>query len=211
MATLAVKLGQASSITPPGAGRESRRAPRKVKQIRIDYEDPPTTIHDMAGDDGYSLASNWFTAKLAQLIIANRITPSQVAVFLFVASGQKRGTGVTSYTQQEITDALNVEVQKQKKPGAKAITRPTVNRAVKALCNYGWLETAGYGRIQLNVRLWFSGNSDDQRDVLGQIAASHDNDPQAFPYRIGPGDLTGQETFDFPDLVTRPAKRDAAG
>ncbi|MFD4241885.1 helix-turn-helix domain-containing protein [Streptomyces sp. NPDC058525] len=209
MATLAIKMGQVSSIATPAPRRASSRSPRKVKQIRIDYEDQPTTTHDMAGGDGYSLASNWFTSKLAQLIIANRITRSQVAVFLYVASGQKRGTGVASFTQQEITDALNEEVSKQ--PGGKPITRPTVNRAVKSLCEYGWLETAGYGRIQLNVRLWFSGNSDAQRDVLEQIAADHDNDPDGFPYRIGPGNLSHQETFDFPDLDTRPTKRDVAG
>lgn len=51
----------------------------------------------MAGDAGYSLASNWFTQLLAQLAVANSITKSQLCVFLYVAGGQQRGTGIAQY------------------------------------------------------------------------------------------------------------------
>lgn len=40
--------------------------------------------------------------------------------------------------------------------------------------------------IQLNVRLWFHGNSNAQHAVLEQLAVRHDRDPEAFPHAIGP-------------------------
>jgi hypothetical protein len=137
----------------------------------------------MAGDAGYSLASNWFTQLLAQLAVANSITKSQLCVFLYVAGAQQRGTGVAQYTQQEITDGLNkLAAQKD----GKRITRSTVNRAIKALVGYKWIEQLGNGMIQLNVRLWFHGNSNAQHAVLEQLAVQHDRDPEAFPHGIGP-------------------------
>lgn len=137
----------------------------------------------MAGGAGYSLASNWFTQLLAQLAVANSITKSQLCVFLFVAGGQVPGTGITPYTQQEITDGLN-KIAAQK--GGKMITRSTVNRAVQALCGYNWVEKAGNGRIQINVRLWFHGNSTAQHEVLAEISDRHERDVEAFPYAVGP-------------------------
>jgi hypothetical protein len=61
-----------------------------------------------------------------------------------------------------------------------------VIRAVRALVGYKWVEQAGNGVIQLNVKLWFHGNSTAQHTVLDQIAAQHDRDPEAFPNAIGP-------------------------
>ncbi|MFD0352939.1 MarR family transcriptional regulator [Streptomyces sp. NPDC127110] len=199
VALLAQKMGQTPDIATPAPQPGARKqVGRKVKQIRIDFENAqPTTIHDMAGGS-YSITSNWFSQLVGQLIIANEITRSQIAVFMYVAGGQELGTGVTAYTQQEITDGLNREAAK--KPGAKLITRPTVNRAVKALCDFGWLEPAGYGRIQLNVRLWFAGNSEKQRAVLHEIAAQHNHDPDKFPYRIGPEGAGVQQMLDLPGL-----------
>jgi hypothetical protein len=148
----------------------------------------------MAGTAGYSLASNWFTQLLAQLSVANSITKSQLCVFLYVAGGQVPGTGIAEYTQQEITDGLNKLAAQ--KPDAKKITRPTVNRAIKALCDYNWVERVGNGKIRLNVTLWFQGNSTAQQEVLAEIAHEHGNDPEAFPYNIGP-ERPHQEEFDF--------------
>jgi hypothetical protein len=104
-------------------------------------------------------------------------------VFLYVAGGQERGTGVAQYTQQEITDGLNELAAKK---GGKRITRSTVNRAIRALVGYKWVEQLGNGMIQLNVCLWFHGNSTAQHAVLEQIAVQHDRDPEAFPHAIGP-------------------------
>ncbi|WP_159396449.1 hypothetical protein [Streptomyces sp. Sge12] len=66
------------------------------------------------------------------------------------------------------------------------ITRSTVNRAVQALCGYNWVEKAGNGRIQINVRLWFHGSSTAQQEVLAEIADRHDHDAEEFPYAVGP-------------------------
>ncbi|WP_331728284.1 hypothetical protein [Streptomyces sp. NBC_00158] len=173
---LGEKVAEVAATADPG-GR------RRLKGVHFEYTADPKAVHDMAGGSGYSLASNWFTQLLAQLAVANSITKSQLCVFLFVAGGQVPGTGVTPYTQQEITDGLN-KIAAQK--GGKMITRSTVNRAVQALCGYNWVEKAGRGRIQLNVRLWFHGNSTAQHDVLAEIADRHEHDVEAFPYAVGP-------------------------
>ena len=104
------------------------------------------------------------------------------------------GTGIAQYTQQEITNGLNRLAER--KPEAKPITRATVNRAIKALCTYNWLERVGNGKIRLNVRLWFQGNSASQQRVLEQIADAHDHDPRAFPYSVGPAE-GHQEALDL--------------
>ncbi|MFD7703142.1 hypothetical protein [Streptomyces caelestis] len=154
-----------------------------MKNVTFEYEPDHRAVHDMAGDAGYSLASNWFTQFLAQLAVANSITKSQLCVFLYVAGGQQRGTGIAQYTQQEITDGLNKLAERK---DGKRITRSTVNRAIKALVGYNWIEQLGNGMIQLNVRLWFHGNSNAQHAVLEQLAVKHDRDPEAFPHGIGP-------------------------
>ncbi|MDA5281182.1 hypothetical protein [Streptomyces sp. Isolate_45] len=177
LAVLGQQLGEkVAQATDPG-GR------RRLKGVHFEYVADPRSVHDMAGGAGYSLASNWFTQLLAQLAVANSITKSQLCVFLFVAGGQVPGTGIAQYTQQEITDGLN-RIAAQK--GGKMITRSTVNRAVQGLCGYNWVEKAGNGRIQINVRLWFQGNSTTQQEVLAEIADKHDHDPEAFPYAVGP-------------------------
>ncbi|GLX41186.1 hypothetical protein [Streptomyces sp. NPDC085665] len=187
LAVLGQQLGEkVVEATDPG-GR------RRLKGVHFEYAADPRTVHDMAGGSGYSLASNWFTQLLAQLAVANSITKSQLCVFLFVAGGQVPGTGITQYTQQEITDGLNT-IAAQK--GGKMITRSTVNRAVQALCGYNWVEKAGNGRIQINVRLWFNGNSTAQQEVLAEIADRHDHDAEEFPYSVGPQG-THQEELDL--------------
>ncbi|MCX4784598.1 hypothetical protein [Streptomyces sp. NBC_01264] len=203
LSLLADHLGQGPEVAPQATKRG--RGPKV--NISIDYDDPkPTTTHTMAGNTGYSLTSNWFAQRMGQLIVARRVSASQIAVFMYVAGGQKKGTGITSYTQQQITDGLNEEAVKI--PDGKKITRPTVNKAVKALCDWGWLESAGYGRIRLNVTLWFNGNSGEQKEVLQGIASDHGNDPEGFPHKIGPRDIPGQQELDFENL---PHAREATG
>ncbi|MFD8978486.1 hypothetical protein [Streptomyces sp. NPDC059564] len=177
LAVLGQQLGEKVAHAADPRGR------RRLKGVHFEYAADPKAVHDMAGGAGYSLASNWFTQLLAQLAVANSITKSQLCVFLFVAGGQVPGTGITQYTQQEITDGLNT-IAAQK--GGKMITRSTVNRAVQALCGYNWVEKAGNGRIQINVRLWFQGNSTAQHEVLAEIAERHEHNPAAFPYVVGP-------------------------
>ncbi|MEW1637470.1 helix-turn-helix domain-containing protein [Streptomyces sp. NPDC093801] len=197
---LAGHLGQTTSVVPrPAARSRATRGGPKV-QINIDYSDTdPRSIHLMAGQLGYSITSNWFAQWMAKLLIAGVLSRSQAGVFLFVAGGQKKGTGIASYTQQQITDGLN------ELASAKKITRPTVNKAVKTLIDWGWLESAGYGRIRLNVTLWFAGNSGEQKNVLEEIASDHGYEPDAFPHKVGPKDLPGQQMLDFEEAPVRGA------
>ncbi|MER7688800.1 hypothetical protein [Streptomyces sp. NPDC097610] len=208
---LGEQLGEkAEQAVAPRSGRPGR----KIKSVHFEYGDDPRAVHDFAGGSGYSLASNWFTRLLAQLSVANSITKSQLCVFLFVASGQTPGTGLAQFTQQEITDGLNELAAK--KDNAKMITRPTVNRAVKALCEYQWIETVGNGRIRLNVSLWFQGTSDAQHSVLAQITEDHKNDADpdsSFPNRIGPELVHHQEELDLnlEGEASAPARKERTG
>lgn len=185
LSILGKQLGEAAQTADP-------RSRRKLKGVTFEYTEDARSVHNMAGTSGYSLASNWFTQLLGQLAVANSITKSQLCVFLYVAGGQVPGTGFAQYTQQEITDGLNELAVKK---NGKKITRSTVNRAIKALCEYKWVEQAGNGKIRLNVTLWFRGNSTAQHEVLAEIASEHDHDPTAFPHDIGPE--PHQEEFDF--------------
>jgi hypothetical protein len=184
LATLARQLGEdpAPPVIQPG---------RKVT-VTVEVEEPeegrdkkPPLVHRMAGDRGYSLTSNWFVQVLAQLMIANRRSKSEVAVFLYVAGGQDKG--VAHFTQQQITEGLNEFAKLD--PDTRCIARSTVNRAVRALCEDGWLEQDGQGRISVNMRAWFKGNSQVQHEVLATRADPAD--PHAFPNTIGPVDLLG--------------------
>lgn len=170
---------------------EPRRRGSRLRGVTFEYEPERRTVHDMAGGAGYSLASNWFTQLLAQLAVANSITKSQLCVFLYVAGGQVPGTGTAQYTQQQITDGLNTLAVRK---GGKRITRSTVNRAIKTLCEYHWLEPAGNGRIRLNVRLWFQGTSTAQQEVLADF---RDREPTEFPHAVGPEIQQPQLELDF--------------
>ncbi len=176
LSVLGHQLGETVERSRPRASQ------RKLKTVTFEYEDR-RSVHDMAGDAGYSLASNWFTQLLAQLAIAKSITKSELCVFLYVAGGQIKGTGIAEYTQQQITDGLNAMARKT---GAPCITRSTVNRAIKALCEYGWVEKKGNGAIRLNIKLWFRGNSSEQHELLAELQRETGDDPEAFPNYIGP-------------------------
>ena len=168
---------------------------RKLKGVAFEYDHDPRTVHDMAGGAGYSITSNWFVQFLAQLAVAKRVTKSEMCVFLYIAGGQMRGTGTTHYTQQEITDGLNREARRTK--GATQISRSTVTRAVKSLCEYGWLERYANGQIRMNVRLWFNGNSAAQQDAIAWIEQDHGASPQSFGNFVGPVLKQEQLPMDF--------------
>lgn len=157
---------------------------RKLKSVTFEYGTDARGAHDMAGTDGYSLASNWFTQRVAQLLVANSLSKSEVCVFLYVAGGQQdNGSGITQYTQQEIADGLN---RLAVKTGARCMTRNTVNRAIRSLCENGWLEKPGNGRVQLNIRLWYRGNSAMQQQALEALGRHYGTTENDFPNRIGP-------------------------
>jgi hypothetical protein len=178
-----------------GEAAETDASGRKLKGVHFEYEDDEPkkepTFHEMAGGDGYSLSSNWFVKRLAQLAIARRVSTSQLAVFLYVVGCQKRDEGITYLTQEQIRDGLNEEAARI---GSSKITRNTVNKCIRRLCKLGWLEQVTEngarvnGKIRINPTLWFSGNSRAQQGVLFLLAGGEDPDPAQFPYAIGPTD-----------------------
>lgn len=71
LGVLGEQLGEAAAVADP-------RGRRRLKKVELEFESDGRAVHDMAGNRGYSLASNWFTQFLAQLVIANSVTKSQL-------------------------------------------------------------------------------------------------------------------------------------
>ncbi|MFB7896146.1 helix-turn-helix domain-containing protein [Streptomyces xiamenensis] len=182
---LLAAFNQELGVEAPSTGRQKR-----LKNVHFEYEAEDRTVHDMAGTEGYSLASNWFLARLAQLIIAHQVSISRVCVFLLVVSAQRNGTGIAHLTQQQITDTLNRVAERL---GGRNITRNTVNKSLKDLYALGWLEQVTgedgkriNGQIRVNPYLWFRGNSRQQQGVLFDL--QQDRTEEDFPNAIGPED-----------------------
>ncbi|WKK24311.1 replication/maintenance protein RepL [Streptomyces olivoreticuli] len=158
--TLADELAVVSSRVP---------RPRPVEEINIRYKSVRRP-HDMAGSDGYSLTSNWFLAKImARCIIAHKISPSQIAVFLYLAGCQR--DSYVDQTQQQMADSIGAP-------------RTTVNAALKRLCELNYVRKVRNGRWQVNPRLCFRGNGDKQNDVV--TSTRSELLENTFPDGIGP-------------------------
>ncbi|MGF1431622.1 MarR family transcriptional regulator [Kitasatospora sp. LaBMicrA B282] len=144
-----------------------------VEEVTVRFR-PRRVSHDMAGSMGYSLTSNWFMAKvLARCIVAHRLSPVEVAVLLHMMGSQDRGALVQ--TQVEMAKELGV-------------ARSSVSSAIGRLCELNYIRR---GRVRaqydVNPRLCFRGNGDEQHGVLAQVRA--EQLASEFPDTIGPEDF----------------------
>ena len=130
--------------------------------------------HDMAGSMGYSLTSNWFMAKvLARCIVAHRLSPVEVAVLLHMMGSQECGRLVQ--TQVDMAKSLGV-------------SRSSVSSAIGRLSELNYIRRHKLrGRYDVNPRLCFRGNGDEQNGMLAQVRA--EKLASEFPDTIGPDDF----------------------
>lgn len=151
---------------------ETTMAP-SVEEVTVRFK-KRRAAHDMAGSMGYSLTSNWFMAKvLARCIVAHRLSPVEVAVLLHMMGSQERGQLVQ--TQVEMAKSLGA-------------ARSSVNSAVARLCELNYIRRhKTRGRYDVNPRLCFRGNGDEQSGVLAQVRA--EKLASEFPDTIGPDDF----------------------
>ncbi|MFE0104584.1 MarR family transcriptional regulator [Streptomyces sp. NPDC059009] len=127
----------------------------------------------MAGQDGYSLTSNWFLAKiLARCIVAHKISPTQTAVLLYLAGCQE--DSYVNQTQQQMADGIG-------------IPRTSANAALKRLCTLNYVRKVRNGCWQVNPRLCFRGNGDRQNRIV-TLTMSEVLD-SGFPDEIGPAEF----------------------
>ncbi|GGO97981.1 replication/maintenance protein RepL [Wenjunlia tyrosinilytica] len=111
--------------------------------------------HDMLGEDGYSLISNYFARHvLPQALVARQVTGLQAAVLSNLIGRQQRG--LIQATQQEIADEIGAG-------------RTSVGPALNALCDLNLVRRLKRGVYQLNPRIAYNGNGDTQRDLLDEL------------------------------------------
>ncbi|MGE7439271.1 MULTISPECIES: replication/maintenance protein RepL [Kitasatospora] len=144
-----------------------------VEEVTVKFR-PRRASHDMAGSMGYSLTSNWFMAKvLARCIVAHKLAPVEVAVLLHMMGSQNRGELIQ--TQVDMARELGV-------------ARSSVNSAIGRLCELNYIRRRTQrGRYDVNPRLCFRGNGDEQNGVLAQVRA--EKLASEFPDTIGPEDF----------------------
>ncbi|MFF7459080.1 replication/maintenance protein RepL [Kitasatospora sp. NPDC008115] len=151
----------------------TQAAAPSVEEVTVKFR-PRRATHDMAGSMGYSLTSNWFLAKvLARCIVAHRLSPVEVAVLLHMMGSQNRGQIIQ--TQVEMATELGV-------------ARSSVNSAIGRLCELNYIRRhKKRGQYDVNPRLCFRGNGDEQNGVLAVVRA--EKLASEFPDTIGPDDF----------------------
>ncbi|MEU2134766.1 replication/maintenance protein RepL [Streptomyces sp. NPDC018352] len=113
--------------------------------------------HDMLGGDGYSLISNYFARKVLPYCLMHKIiSPMQTAVLSNFIGRQNRG--LITATQQEVADEIGV-------------ARQSVGPAVDRLCNLNLVRQVKRKVYELNPRIAFNGNGDEQNAFLEQLRA----------------------------------------
>ncbi|MEU3499038.1 replication/maintenance protein RepL [Kitasatospora cineracea] len=144
-----------------------------VDEVTVKFR-PRRAAHDMAGSMGYSLTSNWFMAKvLARCIVAHRLSPVEVAVLLHMMGSQNRGQ--LRQTQVEMANEIGA-------------ARTSVNSAISRLCELNYIRRHKQrGLYDINPRLCFRGNGDEQSGVLAHVRA--EKLASEFPDTIGPDDF----------------------
>jgi predicted transcriptional regulator len=126
--------------------------------------------HDMLGADGYSLVSNYFLRRvLPYCLMHNIISKLQAAVLSNIIGRQKKGR--TEVTHAEIANELGVK-------------RASVGRALEALCEKNLIRKAKRSSYQLNPRVAYNGNGQEQHDFLTELRALALD--SAFPDKLAP-------------------------
>lgn len=126
-----------------------------VHEVRTTvYRRPP---HDMLGADGYSLVSNYFLRRvLPHCLMHNAITKLQAAVLSNIIGRQKKGR--IAVTHAEIAEELGVK-------------RTSIGHALGALCEKNLVRRTKRSSYELNPRVAYNGNGQEQHDFLAGLRA----------------------------------------
>ncbi|MER8062485.1 MULTISPECIES: replication/maintenance protein RepL [unclassified Streptomyces] len=118
------------------------------------YRRPP---HDMLGADGYSLVSNYFLRRvLPYCLMHNIISKLQAAVLSNIIGRQKKGK--INVTHAEIAVELGVG-------------RTSIGHALDALCEKNLVRKVKRSSYELNPRVAYNGNGQEQHDFLAELRA----------------------------------------
>ncbi|MBK3645688.1 replication/maintenance protein RepL [Streptomyces sp. MBT33] len=118
------------------------------------YRRPP---HDMLGEAGYSLVSNYFLRRvLPYCLMHNIISKLQAAVLSNMIGRQKKGK--IEATHAEIAAELGVK-------------RTSIGHALDALCEKNLIRKVKRSSYHLNPRVAYNGNGQEQHDFLAELRA----------------------------------------
>jgi hypothetical protein len=146
------------------------RVPRNTHEVQVTAKVRSRMPHDMLGDDGYSLVSNYFARRVLPYCLMNKIiTPLQTAVLSNFIGRQDRG--LVFATLADIAEEVDV-------------ARTSVGGAVTRLCDLNLLRKVKRGVYELNPRVAFNGNGDEQNEFLWRL---REQDLEGnFPDELGP-------------------------
>ncbi|MFD8887952.1 replication/maintenance protein RepL [Streptomyces erythrochromogenes] len=114
--------------------------------------------HDFLGEEGYSLVSNYFLRRVLPYCLTHRIiTTLQGAILANLIGRQKRGKIAT--THAEIAEEIGVQ-------------RTSIGAPLEGLCRMNLLRKIKRGVYELNPRVAFNGNGNEQADFLARLRAA---------------------------------------
>ncbi|MFI8105882.1 replication/maintenance protein RepL [Streptomyces sp. NPDC086023] len=114
--------------------------------------------HDFLGEEGYSLVSNYFLRRVLPYCLTHHIiTTLQGAILSNLIGRQKKGK--IQSTHAEIAQELGVQ-------------RTSVGAPLNQLCDMNLIRKVKRGVYELNPRVAFNGNGDEQADFLAKLRAA---------------------------------------
>ncbi|MGW1762416.1 replication/maintenance protein RepL [Streptomyces mirabilis] len=147
----------------PLRGRRAGPQPQQPPPVRAVGVDDGTDLarliaeQFMLGADGYSLVSNYFTRRvLPYCLMHNIISKLQAAVLSNMIGRQKEGK--IEATHAEIADQIGVK-------------RTSIGHALDALCEKNLVRKVKRSSYQLNPRVAYNGNGQEQHDFLAELRA----------------------------------------
>ncbi|MFC8920323.1 replication/maintenance protein RepL [Streptomyces sp. NPDC047821] len=127
--------------------------------------------HDFLGEEGYSLVSNYFLRRVLPYCLTHHIiSPLQGAILSNMIGRQRKGKIQT--THAEIAEDLGVQ-------------RTSIGQPLDRLCEMNLLRKLKRSTYELNPRVAFNGNGNEQADFLAKLRALQLE--SNFPDELGEG------------------------
>lgn len=113
--------------------------------------------HDFLGEEGYSLVSNYFLRRVLPYCLTHHIiSPLQGAILSNMIGRQRKGKIQT--THAEIAEDLGVQ-------------RTSIGQPLDRLCEMNLIRKLKRSTYELNPRVAFNGNGNEQADFLARLRA----------------------------------------
>lgn len=116
------------------------------------------TPHDFLGEEGYSLVSNYFLRRVLPYCLTHHMITTLQGAILSNLIGRTR-KGKIQTTHAEIAEEIGVQ-------------RTSIGSPLDGLCEMNLLRKLKRGTYELNPRVAFNGNGNEQADFLAKLRAA---------------------------------------